>query len=173
MLASCSDTRRWNLSPVANRIFRGAASVVSILLLLFVVFPSTAQSQTREFRFQNLTVEDGLPSDIVPCILQDKRGFVWMGSLGGLLRYDGYVFKVLKSTPGDSTSISSNLVTALALSRTGNIWVGTADGGLCKLEIPLERLRRFRFQGANLRKIIRSARLSKELFPALRISARS
>jgi len=70
-----------------------------------------------------------------------------MGSLGGLLRYDGYVFKVLKSTPGDSTSISSNLVTALALSRTGNIWVGTADGGLCKLEIPLERFRRFRFQG--------------------------
>lgn len=146
MLASRSDTLRWNLSPVANRDFRGAASVVSILLLLFVVFPSTAQSQTREFRFQNLTVEDGLPLDLVTSIVQDRRGFIWVGTTGGLARYDGRSFKVYKTIPGDSTSLPSDLISSISLSKTGDILVGTIDGDICELRIPEERFRRSRFQ---------------------------
>ncbi len=62
-------------------------------------------------------------------ILQDKDGFLWVGTNGaGLFRYDGYDLKVYK--PGGANSLSSPYVYALYEDWDGVIWIGTGGGGL-------------------------------------------
>lgn len=51
-----------------------------------------------------LTVDDGLSQGFVTSIVQDKAGFIWVGTLNGLNRYDGYDFKVYRNDPGSSIS---------------------------------------------------------------------
>ncbi len=78
--------------------------------------------------YERLTIADGLSNDGVQCIFQDRRGFLWFGTVDGLNRYDGYTFKVFKYDPVDSASLSDNNVLSICEDRAGRIWVGTANG---------------------------------------------
>ncbi|MEW6511068.1 MAG: two-component regulator propeller domain-containing protein [Bacteroidota bacterium] len=75
-----------------------------------------------------------LPLEIVKkdfkafCILQDRLGFMWFGSLSGLYRYDGYMFNAFRHDAVDTTTLSDDQVNALAEDGTGNLWVGTRVG---------------------------------------------
>jgi len=79
-------------------------------------------------RFEHLSIEDGLPHYSVSSIMQDRQGFLWIGTKNGLARYDGYSFKVFKHQPEHSTSLSNNTITAIKEDKSGNLWVGTKDG---------------------------------------------
>jgi ligand-binding sensor domain-containing protein len=46
--------------------------------------------QTSDFLYRNITIEDGLRSNTVRNVVQDYRGFIWLGTDNGLCRYDGY-----------------------------------------------------------------------------------
>jgi signal transduction histidine kinase/streptogramin lyase/DNA-binding NarL/FixJ family response regulator len=85
-------------------------------------------------RFRHLTADDGLPSNRVQAILQDRQGFMWFGTAEGLARYDGYQIKVYKNRPDDPNSLSDNEVTALLEDSAGMIWVGTSRGGLDRFD---------------------------------------
>lgn len=63
-------------------------------------------------------------------MLQDREGFIWIATKGGLNRHDGYSFKVFTSDPQDAASISSNSVSTLLEDRKGRLWIGTYDGGV-------------------------------------------
>jgi hypothetical protein len=63
----------------------------------------------RDLKFSHLTTKDGLAQDNVVAILQDRRGFMWFATGGGLNRYDGNSFLVYKNNPTDPGSISHNL----------------------------------------------------------------
>jgi ligand-binding sensor domain-containing protein len=77
-------------------------------------------------QFERLTTSDGLSYNKVQCILQDRQGYLWFGTVYGLNRYDGYTFKVFQPTPGDSTSIAYNNIVSLFQDRDGLIWIGTS-----------------------------------------------
>lgn len=70
----------------------------------------------------------GLSHNTVLALLQGPRGFLWIGTLDGLNRYDGYAFEVYRHIPGDTTSLSGNTVRALVEDPEGQIWVGTNRG---------------------------------------------
>lgn len=72
---------------------------------------------------QSLTVENGLPQGFIRGIVQDKQGFIWMATKGGLVRYDGYATKVFKNDPADSTTLSSNIINYLYYDRQNRIWI--------------------------------------------------
>lgn len=89
-------------------------------------------SEAPVLRFEKLGIEDGITQGDVSSIIQDKRGFIWMGTQSGLHRYDGHEFKVFASHPFDSTSLSSSRINSIYESSNGDLWV-TTNGGLNRL----------------------------------------
>ena len=75
------------------------------------------------------TTADGLARDLVACIVQDSRGFLWFCTGEGLSRFDGYSF----TTFGREDGLGGKSVGDLIESRDGTLWVGT-DGGLTRLD---------------------------------------
>jgi ligand-binding sensor domain-containing protein len=108
--------------------------VVSFTLLLFFCTLSRLPAQTpsylpsQQLLFERLSYEQGLSESNVTAILQDKRGFLWIGTTNGLNRFDGYTFTIFRNTPSDSTTLVNNTVTALYEDHTGTLWVGTQNG---------------------------------------------
>ena len=101
------------------------------LTILFLVFNfSLLSAQRANFKFERISVEHGLSQEIVRCILQDSQGFMWFGTNDGLNKYDGYKFTTYRHDPEDSTSLGSNNITALYEDHSGNLWIGTFEGGL-------------------------------------------
>lgn len=88
-------------------------------------------------KFSHLGLEDGLPQLDVQSITQDARGFLWMGTEDGLVRYDGYTMTVFKHDPKDPKSLPGSSVLDLEASKEA-VWIAT-DGGLVKYDIATQR----------------------------------
>lgn len=89
--------------------------------------PVTAQ-QLGNLSFRNLSVKDGLTSNVVQCLYQDSRGFIWIGTVNGLNRYDGVNFKQYTQGINKQKSLPSNSINNLCEDKSGNIWIGTLYG---------------------------------------------
>jgi diguanylate cyclase (GGDEF)-like protein len=79
-------------------------------------------------RFTHLGLEEGLAQSTVYTLLQDRQGYVWMGTQAGLHRFDGYGFKIYRHDGADPSSISDSQVFTMAQARDGAIWIGTLNG---------------------------------------------
>ncbi|MCP5102808.1 MAG: PAS domain-containing protein [bacterium] len=104
---------------------------ILFLICCGILFGSSGLKLQPQIKFEKVTAEAGGGSDDIKCILQDQKGFLWVGTSAGLLRYDGYRFKEYKHDPRVAVSLSNNDVYAIHEDRQGNLWVGT-DGGLNK-----------------------------------------
>ncbi|TZF82793.1 response regulator [Pedobacter sp. BS3] len=78
--------------------------------------------------FKRLTINEGLSQNTVFTIMQDKTGFIWIGTEDGLNKYDGYEFTIYKHDNNNPHSLSHSQVNALYEDPKGNFWVGTSDG---------------------------------------------
>ncbi len=105
-----------------------------LLPALFGLIASSAPAQQTPVKFRHLTIDDGLSQSAVYALLQDRQGFIWIGTKDGLNRYDGYHFIVYKTNPSDSSSLSNNFITALFEDSRGYIWVGTLEGGVNRFD---------------------------------------
>ncbi|MGQ1909001.1 hybrid sensor histidine kinase/response regulator transcription factor [Marinifilum sp. RC60d5] len=101
-----------------------------IALLWLPLFTSKVYADKNDsfsvFQLKNL------PQNDVNCIFKDSKGFMWIGTLDGLLRFDGYTYKTYQIS-NDPESISSNMIIAIDEDSKGNIWIGTYGRGICKL----------------------------------------
>ena len=79
--------------------------------------------------FSTLSIRDGLPTNIISAITQDRNDFIWVGTANGLVRYDGYHFITFKK--GEPHSLPANEISSLLMDGD-YIWVGTWKG-LCKI----------------------------------------
>jgi len=100
------------------------------LLAGMVLLPVLLRGITSELRFDIFTQEDGLPNNLVQCVYQDSKGWIWIGTSQGLSRFDGYTFVNFLPDPEDSTSLQGNLVRVIKEDKKGNLLVGTETGGL-------------------------------------------
>lgn len=89
--------------------------------------PATSvQSPTR--RFQHLTLRGGLETNFATSIIQDQPGFIWIGTVNGLTRFDGRNCRTFTRQPGNSGSLSHRIVRSVFSARNGTLWVGTQQG---------------------------------------------
>jgi len=63
-------------------------------------------------------------------MLQDDKGFMWLGTQEGLNKFDGYSFQVFKHDPEDSRSLSNSFIKTIIQDENGIIWIGTETGGV-------------------------------------------
>ena len=68
-------------------------------------------------------------------IHQDNKGFLWIGTLDGLNRYDGYEFITFRNDPNDSMSISNNRAKNISEDLDNNIWISGKQSGVNKLNL--------------------------------------
>lgn len=74
---------------------------------------------------------DGLPSDSVMAVIQSRDGYLWIGTSGGLVRFDGVKFTPIRLTSATNLPAA---VTALCEDATGSLWIGTQQDGLFQLK---------------------------------------
>lgn len=120
------------------------ASIGSKLLFLFGIAFSYAvlcYSQTN-LRFRQYSLTEGLSQSCIYDILQDRQGFLWLGTQDGLNRFDGYHFRVFKHEPENPYSLPDSWVDALLEDDRGGIWVATRKG-VARFDPKTERFERF------------------------------
>lgn len=98
------------------------------IIIFILSFALTINAQIEYVEGERLSIANGLSSNSIWSILQDSRGFLWIGTDNGLNRFDGYNIKIFKNDPGDSTSLSSNSVESIYEDRSGRLWIGTHCG---------------------------------------------
>ncbi|WP_214227928.1 ATP-binding protein [Pedobacter sp. B4-66] len=99
------------------------------LILLGFVFARSVSAQTSSGH-ELISTTQGLSQGLINDMLQDREGFIWIATKGGLNRYDGYTFKTFTTDLQDNSSISSNSISNLLEDRYGRLWVSTYDGGV-------------------------------------------
>lgn len=106
------------------------------IFFLLACLPIIALGQQKNIKFRNLNVEDGLSHSWVKSVAKDSRGFIWIGTLTGLNRYDGYDFKVFQHDENDPRSLGDDQVARIFEDSKGRLWVSTANAGIVNLYHP-------------------------------------
>ncbi|MCG9793171.1 hybrid sensor histidine kinase/response regulator transcription factor [Flavobacterium algicola] len=97
------------------------------LILLFLSSFLTITGQN--IKFEHYNDGDGLSHNSVRHIVQDKNGFLWLGTFSGLNRFDGYQFKSYLSTSLNENKMYNDDITVLKLDEvSNNLWIGTRNG---------------------------------------------
>src|SRR5882757_9479018 len=87
--------------------------IFSLLVLLGNGQHTIAQTGIEKIKFSRITSNYGLSNSNIRCILQDSKGFLWVGTEDGLNRFDGYDFKVYRKTENDTIGLLKNSVNSL------------------------------------------------------------
>ena len=90
------------------------------------------EAMRRDFFFRTIDTDEGLAQNSVSAFLQDRTGFIWIGTSSGLQRYDGYDFVSYPYADDDPDSPPEGPVSALAEDARGDIWIGTSGFGLIR-----------------------------------------
>lgn len=128
------------------RLWGAAAWLAGAVAVLFFS-PSTGfagqrWSQLEDAVFHHITAEQGLPNTIATAFAEDSQGFIWVGTQGGLSRWDGYRFRTYQPQAGDEGSLPNPIVQTLRLDAAGRLWIGTS-GGLARYDAVTERFVRY------------------------------
>ncbi|MEJ1096171.1 MULTISPECIES: two-component regulator propeller domain-containing protein [unclassified Pseudoxanthomonas] len=107
------------------------------LVCLFALDANAGLPETPQLR--QLTVADGLPSNIINKIAQDKNGYLWLATADGLVRHDGTGFRVWQLGEG----LRENEVMWVEVDADDQVWVGTLGAGVALLDRKREQFRYF------------------------------
>ncbi len=100
----------------------------ALLICSSLVYKAFPQSPLEKVKFSRIAA--ALSNPHVSCILQDSRGFLWIGTEDGLNRFDGYEVTVYRNNPDDTTSLLKNVILRLFEDSRGVLWISTSSGGL-------------------------------------------
>lgn len=119
-----------------------------ILLLLLVqvgmgVLSAQDSPLRATFRSELFELPGGEIGNDIQAIAQDSFGFMWFGSQFGLHRWDGYKLKTYLKDPEDSTSLASDYIESIYVSKDGTVWVGHWGNGLDRFDHETETFRHY------------------------------
>ncbi len=97
---------------------------VAVAMLLIIGRSAGAQA----FLFDAITAADGLAGDEAFCLLEDREGFIWVGTSTGASRLEGTRIRNFHHDPADTTSLGHDQVNGIAQDANGTIWLATMSG---------------------------------------------
>jgi signal transduction histidine kinase/ligand-binding sensor domain-containing protein/DNA-binding response OmpR family regulator len=101
--------------------------ILTIFISTFL-FCANLHGQYDLYRFSRLDITQGISQNEINYMLRDEKGFLWIGTMSGLDRYDGYTFKVFKHDLRDTTSISDDYVEKIFEGPGNKLWILTRNG---------------------------------------------
>lgn len=120
---------------VEHRIPNVASSGwVSRLALLLVLLCHALPAQ--QFSYEEYSLNQGLKNAAINVITQDRAGFLWVGTMSGLYRGDGYEFKEF----GESDGLPSTTIQSILEDAKGRLWVATRYGLAVRNGLHFERV---------------------------------
>jgi signal transduction histidine kinase/ligand-binding sensor domain-containing protein/DNA-binding response OmpR family regulator len=99
-----------------------------ITVLTMIFFPAMPCKAQEAIDLVRAPSQNHISENASRAMIKDDLGYIWIGTIDGLNRYDGYQFRIYQNDPLDSTSISGNYITRLLQDSSGAIWVGTHGG---------------------------------------------
>ncbi|MBQ7237155.1 MAG: helix-turn-helix domain-containing protein [Bacteroidales bacterium] len=81
---------------------------------------------------QRYTIMDKVSKTRISQFVQDDKGYIWLGTLDGLMRFDGQHTSLYKTYPGDSIHVENHRIMRLLRAKSGNLWI-TTYGRYCYL----------------------------------------
>lgn len=120
-------------------------AILSLLLLIVARLPG----QTPQFRQEIIDAVKGIPLLSLGDMAQDNRGFLWIGGLYSLCKYDGTDMEVFTNHPDDSSSIAPGPYVLVIKGKNECLWVGSNTNGLIRFDLRTEKARNFLSDPAN------------------------
>ena len=109
---------------VVNIALRWASALLAGCICLPLMLATTGYAQ---YRFDQWTIDNGMPNNTVWALTQTRDGYLWMATASGLVRFDGVRLMVFEKS--NNPGITSNRFTVLHEDQEGDLWAGTEDGG--------------------------------------------
>lgn len=100
---------------------------ISIALLALLLYYSGYTQPDLHFNTQ-LSIKEGLSNNNVNCMMQDSRGFLWIGTIEGLNRFDGYQFKKIFAEKNNPSGLSHNNIFDIIEYKVGQLLIATSNG---------------------------------------------
>ena len=118
-----------------------------IFLIIAIITNANAavfsQSQDYNPKVEHISPEQGFSNDLIFCSYQDSKGFLWFGTMFGLVRYDGINYKTYRYDPLDSNTLSNDDIISIFEDRDSNMWFGTFNGGVNKYLRSANKFKRY------------------------------
>ena len=127
-------------------LFRKERLLYLLLLFGFSFHSRRADAQPYAYQFNHLTVNEGLSHTDANCIAQDQKGYVWIGTLFGINRFDGYTVKRYYNSNEPLQNAYKNRVKFLLPENNGLIWLST-EGGLQQFDAKTEKYTEYTVAG--------------------------
>ena len=118
-------------------------------VVLFLFFSSFVCAQ-ESLLFSQISTKDGLSQNTVRSIVVDNMGFLWVGTLDGLVRYDGTRFITYKPQPGRPKNITDQRIRSILEDKDGFLWIKTYDNSFNCYNPQKECFIEFNFEGNTL-----------------------
>lgn len=116
---------------------RAAARLCAVVLIL--LSPEVDSASDLGPVFRNIGVADGLPDSRIETMVQDRHGYVWIGTQGGLVRYEGGRINVIGADPDQPDPLPARNIMSLLAHSDGTVWVGVEDRGVVQIGPGLEQ----------------------------------
>lgn len=114
------------------------------LILSCLLYATASYPQGKSILLNNLTIQNGLSSGSVTCVLQDSEGFIWIGTEDGLNKFDGYQTQVYRHNVLMTNSIGGNSVRTLFEDSRKNLWIGLKGAGLSRMNLKTGKITTYR-----------------------------
>ena len=127
------------------------ACLLPLLILISTAGKPASAASVQSLRFEQVGRDQGFQHESVQSLLQDKQGYIWVGTQGGLHRYDGAKVAFFRHDPNRSDSLADNWVWSLYEDDRGRLWAGTRNGGLHRFDMATETMVRYSRNLADIR----------------------
>lgn len=117
---------------VNHRHTKKLFTLIQLILLLMSYTWAQDKLSRSNLLHNRLTIDNGLPDNMVRRIVQDRQGFIWLATDNGLARFDGTNTKIYRHIPGDSSSLPGNILIDMVYVPTSNIFYILSYEGLVK-----------------------------------------